>query len=259
MARPPRLTGGATLADVGGESILLAGALRALLLQISSPLVALGVREHSDFANDPLRRLHGTLRYLYTLSFGTPARIEAVLGEVRAAHRPVHSAPGSSPAYSARDPDLQLWVAATLYDTTVQLHELTFGPLDNSAAEAIYRDSARIGTALGMPADRWPADRAAFARYWSGQLTAVRPNAESRRLAQELIEGRSLPLPLRILLPTVARVTAVLLPDEARSALGISSNPLVLDRGRRTLARIIRLYRLLPRTLRTLPARRYSR
>ena len=47
------------------EAMLILGVgPRALLLQLADPAVAAGVDEHSDFREDPWRRLDGTLREL---------------------------------------------------------------------------------------------------------------------------------------------------------------------------------------------------
>ncbi|HEY8588915.1 MAG TPA: oxygenase MpaB family protein, partial [Naasia sp.] len=161
MARAPdRLTAPAGYRELVAEGVLLAGGARALLLQLAHPAIARGVAEHSGFAADPTRRLLGTLTYLYALAFGTEEEAARAVREVGRAHRGVASATEPD-AYSARDPGLQLWVTATLYDTTVQVAELTWGPLEPAVADEVYRESARIGTALGMPTGEWPADREA--------------------------------------------------------------------------------------------------
>ncbi|KAL4735026.1 hypothetical protein BDV11DRAFT_208878 [Aspergillus similis] len=49
--------------------------------------------------------------------------------------------------YHAQDPDLQLWVAATLYD---------------KRAERVYQEFAVFGTSLQVPRSKWPRDREAF-------------------------------------------------------------------------------------------------
>ncbi len=46
------------------EGVLLAGGLRALLLQLAQPAVGHGVARHSAFETDPLARLHGTLAFV---------------------------------------------------------------------------------------------------------------------------------------------------------------------------------------------------
>ncbi len=140
--------------DVAGEGILLAGGAAAILLQVADPRVAAGVARHSDFAQRPLDRLHGTLTYLYVLAYGTPEEQQRVARRVGEPHRPV---PG------ARDAELQRWVAATLYWTAARIHSLVLDPVDDE----LYAEYARIGTALGMPATLWPADRAAFDEYFA--------------------------------------------------------------------------------------------
>ena len=94
------------------EAMLLLGAgPRALLLQIAHPAVAAGVAEHSDFRADPWRRLAATLRSYLTIVYGTTAVARAEIRRLNALHRAV-----VGPGYSARDPELALWVHATLID-----------------------------------------------------------------------------------------------------------------------------------------------
>src|SRR5204863_193218 len=55
---------------VNRETVLLAGGGRALLLQVAHPLVAAGVAEHSDYREDPWRRLYRTLDVTTRIVFG---------------------------------------------------------------------------------------------------------------------------------------------------------------------------------------------
>ncbi|MDF1478329.1 oxygenase MpaB family protein [Leifsonia sp. H3M29-4] len=229
------------------EAILLAGGGAALLLQLANPAVGRGVAEHSDFANRPLDRLRGTLTYLTVTVYGTPEEARLVARRVGEAHAPVRSAD-----YDARDPELQLWVAATLYDTAVRVHELAFGALDPEAAETLLADYAVIGTALGVPRSLWPADRAAFAAYWGAAVGRLRVDEPARRVAQQLLHPVSGPWWLRSLMPTARVVTAGLLDEPLREAYGLHHDP-------RRFARFVRFargaYPHLPRRLREAPMR----
>src|SRR4051812_28898106 len=196
LHRPPL-----SYADLSAEGALLAGGGRALLLQLAHPAVALGVAEHSRFAEDPLRRLWGTLEYLYVLALGTEEEVRRIARHVGGAHRGVRGE-GQVP-YDARDPDLQLWVAATLYATTVQLAEAVHGPLPDALADELYREDAGIGTALGMPAELWPVDRAAFAGYWREQLALLDVSPTARKLAVALLRPTGGPLWMRAAMPLV--------------------------------------------------------
>jgi hypothetical protein len=141
---------------------MLAGGGCAILLQLAHPSVGRGVAEHSDFASRPYDRLIGTLTYVTAVACGTEDDIRAVHRAVGRAHAPVHGAADSeTPAYSAFDPDLQLWVTATLYWTAVRVHERVFGPLDQASADRFYREFAAVGTSLQLPPEAWPASRVA--------------------------------------------------------------------------------------------------
>ncbi len=254
---PARLS----LADVAPESFLLAGAGRAILLQIAHPAVGHGVAEHSDFAARPMKRLTATLSYIYALSNGSPADARLVRDAVNRAHAPVRSAPGAgadgSPAYDAHDPELQLWVAATLYDTAITLYERAFGPLDAGSGERVYREYALLGTALQMPEELWPRDRAAFRRYRDETVAALRVDATVRGVADALLRAENAPLWLRAGMPLARFVTIGLLPTPVREQFGFDWDAARERRLDRLLDTAAPVYRLLPAHIRRAPQRHY--
>jgi uncharacterized protein (DUF2236 family) len=242
------------LTDLGAEGVLLAGGGRAILLQLANPAVGHAVARHSNFAADPLRRLRNTLTYVYALVFGTPAQVAKVTAMVRRAHEPVRS-----DAYDAGDARLQLWVAATLYDTATLLHERIFGPLSDADADSVYREYAVVGTALGMPRELWPADRAAFRAYWNESLAELSVDDEVRAVCRQLLHPKSGPLWLRAVMPLAGLVTAGLLPPELRAAYDLPWS----DRRQRRFERFLRVVAFvvprLPRAVRRWPKDHYLR
>lgn len=220
------------LADVAAEVVLLAGGGRAILLQIANPAIGHAVARHSDFASRPLDRLKATMTYVYAVVYGTPEEVHTVRRRVNAAHVPVREAGAGQDGearYSAFDPELQLWVTATLYETATDLYQRVFGELDDASADRLYREYELIGTALQLPPGRWPADRAAFQRYWHDQLGSLAVDGESRRVARDLLYPRS-PRWLRTVMPLARLTTAGLLPPALRDAYGLPWGP---DRRRR--------------------------
>lgn len=211
------------LADIGAEGVLLAGAGRAILLQIADPAVGRGVAEHSNFAERPLDRLLSTMTYVYAVVYGNEAQIAAVRRSVNRAHAPVRSqaSAGEGDGYSAFDAHSQLWVVATLYDTAATVHEKIYGQLDDETADKVYSDYARIGTALQLPAELWPADRAAFAEYWNERLPQLTASEATLQVSRDLLYPASGPLWLRLSMPLARFLTAGLLPEHLRAGFGL--------------------------------------
>ena len=229
------------------DSTLVLGGGAAILLQLADPVVAAGVAAHSAFADDPVRRLRHTLGYVYAIMLGDAETVRRAAGYVDEAHAGV---PG------ATDPDRQLWVAATLYRVGVQVHELIRGPLPDALADELYTASGRLGTALQLPAHRWPADRAAFDRYWADAVQTLRVGDDARAVARDLLHPRHVPAWVRAGMPLGRTLTSGLLPASVREGYGLPDRP-------RSLRRAVRVARaaarITPRGLRELPSRRLLR
>ncbi len=178
------------------EAMLLLGAgPRALLLQIAHPLVAAGVADHSDFRSDPWARLSGTLRSYLRIVYGTA---EAARGEIRRLsdlHRGIRGNVTDPTArqrhgsrYSALDPDLALWVHATLVDSTIAAYDAWLEPLDREHRERYYAETLPVGRAFGIPASKLPPDLHAFEDYLERMLAPDGP-VQVGEVARELASG----------------------------------------------------------------------
>lgn len=246
------------LADIGAEGVLLAGAGRAILLQIADPAVGHGVAEHSNFAERPLDRLRATMTYVYAVVYGSEEQLAAVRRAVNRAHAPVRrEADAASAGYSAFDAQSQLWVVATLYDTAVTVYEKIHGTLDDDAADRVYREYAQIGTALQLPAELWPDDRAAFAEYWEARVQELVPDAAARRVARELLEPAGGPVLLRLSMPLARFLTAGLMPEHLRTGFGLSWGHGHARRFERTMRVLSAVYPRLPQRIRHWPKNHY--
>ena len=232
------------------EGTLILGGGRAILLQAADPVVAAAVVEHSDFANRPLERLHNTLTFVYGTMLGTPAEAALVARMTTAAHRRIPT---------ANDPERQLWVAATLYDTAVRVHERLHGTLAPADAAAVLDAYSVLGTALEVPAELWPDSPAAFERYWQDAVAALSVGDAARQVAHDLFHPTTAPLWLRAALPLAGLLTGSLLDPALRSAFGLRWTRGHDRRAALAWAVVRGLVRVLPSRLLSAPSRYYLR
>ncbi len=216
------------------------------------PGVGAGVAEHSATLSDPLLRLRGTMDYIYVAVLGTDAERQMIAQKVNRAHVPVRSE-----RYNALDPQLQLWVAATLYKGSIEIYELFNGPLDEASRDLIYQQAAIYGTTLQMKPEMWPADRAAFEQYWNKSLASFQVTEPVRDYVQQLLKGGAAPWYVKMLMPLQRFVTCALLEPVVREQFGLAWSERDEQRWQ-WLLRIIRpIYRLTPTFIRRFPSLRH--
>jgi uncharacterized protein (DUF2236 family) len=203
---------------VDAEAILLLGGGRALLMQLAHPMVAAGVAEHSGFASDPFTRLRRTLDATFTIVFGTAAQAEQTAAALRAVHDRV-----VGPGYQANDPELLMWVHATLVDTALRVHGRFLRPLHPDDAERYYLESMTIAEVLGVPLAEQPPDLGAFRAYVREMVGSLEVSDTARRLAVAILHPRMPLAPAFEPAMVLARqLTIGLLPEPLRAGYRLS-------------------------------------
>jgi uncharacterized protein (DUF2236 family) len=244
---------------VNGEAVLLLGGGRALILQVAHPKVAAGVAAFSDYRKDPWRRLYRTLDTTLTIAFGEPAASRAASERLRRVHQRVAGADDRGEPYRALDPELLLWVHATLIDTSLTIYERYVATLTPGARDAYYEEMKALGEAYSIPRDAMPADLAAFRRYYRQVLAEGLRVTETTRDVANAVLRPNVP---RVVWPAAELqrlVTVGTLPASLRDALGLEWGP-----GRERLltgsgAAIRRLLPVLPALLHRFPQAREGR
>jgi uncharacterized protein (DUF2236 family) len=215
---------------VGNSPLVpLLGGGPAVLLQVAHPLVAAGVVSHSDYQNDLWRRLVRTLRALYMIVYGSKEEAERTGEAVRAVHAHVRGLtrerlgpfPAGTP-YFASDPDLMLWVHATLVEASLAVYRRFVGRLAPDEEEAYYGEMALVARVFGLPPAVVPAKLADFRDYLDAQLAGAQicVTPPAREVAAVILEA-ALPAPLRVLVPAHRLATAALLPASVREEYGL--------------------------------------
>lgn len=247
---------------VVGMTAFLGGPANVVMQLCMAPVghgVAESMVDSGKYTLHPFKRLRTTLTYLAVAMMGTPEDRRIYRQAVNGAHRAVHSGPDSPVRYNAFDPELQLWVAACLYVGFRDSIDLLYGPRDDEFADQLYRDSIWLGTTLQVRPEMWPADRAAFAEYWTAKLPELSVDDTVRRyLVDEVIDQAPLPAALRAVFTPLSRFFTIgYLPDEFRAELGLTWT----ERDRRRFTSAMRSFgRLtgwLPQPLRLFPFNLY--
>jgi uncharacterized protein (DUF2236 family) len=218
---------------VNRENVLLLGGGRALLMQLAHPKVAAGVDEHSDFRQRPLYRLRRTVRLTMAIVFGDR---ETALTAARNVNRVHARVKGRD--YHALDPDLLLWVHATLVDSAIVTYETFVRRLSAAQREEFYEQMNTAAELLGVPRSKFPPTFADFREYVDLMIgTQLQVGQTALELSPLVVRPRVLRLPGAAFVP-LELVTTGLLPAALREQYRLP-----WGRGHR------QVYRLLTRAL----------
>ncbi|WP_394160300.1 oxygenase MpaB family protein [Galactobacter valiniphilus] len=145
----------------GGMTPIAAG-VRALLVQALHPGALAGVAEHSNYERDALGRLAGTIRWIFTVTYGSTDAARRACEHARKLHVPVRGqyagVDGEPTYYSANSPHLGLWVHCAFADAFLRAYEEHRGPVPvppdalpgESGADAYVREWAVAGELMGV-------------------------------------------------------------------------------------------------------------
>ena len=207
-------------------SLLLTSGPRALLLQVAHPSVAAGVAQHSDYQSRPWVRLLRTLAVVTSLTFADPPRSRRAAGQLRRRHAEIRGTTESGSPYQALDPDLLLWVWATLGDCLVRSHERFVRPLTETELEELYSEWKLVAYACGVPAGACPETWSDFGTYFGDMVDAELLPTDVACTVAGYVRRPPVPFPLNVVSGEIMQtITAGQLPAHLRRDLGFDWNP----------------------------------
>lgn len=249
---------------VNREGVILLGGARAVLMQIAHPLVALGVHNHSTYMTDPFGRAERTFVLGEMLTFGSSRQARQAARTINNLHKHVHGylptdagAFAHGTPYDARDPELLLWVHATLVDTLLLSYKVFFGPLTHAEEEQYYQESKAVAGLLGLSEEHMPQGIDDLKGYIREMVSSDRlaPTLQARELARQLF----FPPARRTLRPLMhlnLNITNALLPPTVREIYDLEwgkSQQLAFEISARSLRLVVPR---LPTRMRELPLTR---
>ena len=166
--------------------------------------------------------------------------------------------PAGTP-YAADDPELLLWILATLMDSASLVYGRYVARLSPSELDALWADYRVVGRLFGLADDEMPADHAEFRDYMREMLLSgdLHVTAEARELATRIVFRPPVPpaaIPLREL---VNQATIGWLPPTLRRQYRFFWDPLraaALRGGAESMKRLVVPFA--PERLRLIPQAR---
>lgn len=240
---------------------LLAGAAN-VIMQLARPGVGYGVMESrvesGRIDRHPIKRARTTFTYLAVAAQGTPEQRAAYRRAVNGAHAQVYSTDESPVSYNAFDPDLQMWVGACMYKGVRDVYEIFVGEIDDAASAQLFEEGIMLGTMLQVPREKWPADQAAFERYWDESVEKTHIDDAVRDFLWPIAAGRmrgvKIPAAIQRKLDDFnLLITGGFLPQRFRDEMKLDWDDDRQRRFDRLMKRIARVNNVLPRVIAQFP------
>jgi uncharacterized protein (DUF2236 family) len=208
---------------VHSDTSMFVGGLSAILVQMLHPLAMAGVADHSNWVQEPIRRLSRTASFITATTFGSTPVAEAVIEQVRRRHARVNGTVPDGRSYRADDPDLLRWVhtaqVSSFLAAHLRFHPAPIGPADQ---DRYFRDSAEVARRLG--ATDVPNDRKAVADYMLSMQPELAFGPQAHTALQSLqdlrLDGRTQTLGYRLFL----RAAADTIPPWAQRQLNVAGS-----------------------------------
>ena len=229
---------------VNRELVVALAGPRAVLMQIAHPLVAAGVQNHSRYREARFGRLYRTAIAAAAITFCSEDLARRAIRSIDRKHLKVrgvlHREAGVFPAgtpYDANNPELKLWVLATITDSTLLVYDMFVKPLSMAEREEFYQESLLLTKLFGIPESIVPPTYRDFQSYMDAMLggNIIQVSDSAREIADALfaptLAGKAL---------YAASVFGIgLMPSRLRQEFGIRWSP----RRERWLQRSAHLHR----------------
>ena len=152
--------------------------LRAVVLQVMHPFVAVGVLTHSNVLTNPLDRAEKTQRYVTAMLYGNWTEIERAARAVRGLHSKVKGSMdenvgvfSAASKFDAAERHAIRWVAATMPDAVQFGSEIVLGKsLNEAEKQAVIDVNLKFMKAFGLAGNDLPRDWAGYERWYNAVL-----------------------------------------------------------------------------------------
>ncbi len=206
---------------VMSDATAMVGGIRALLIQTAHPEVVAGVRDHSNYRDDPLGRLSRTTSYVTATAYGAMPEVDAAIAAVRRAHVPVEGTSERGRTYSANGPAQASWVHNVLTDSFLETYQrFSPDPLSPHDADRFVLEQTSLGARLRS--DDLPETRSDLG-MWVEQHESLGPT-DAMRDAVSFLTDPPLPSVTRIGYGALYAAAVSTIPDRIADIIGVETS-----------------------------------
>lgn len=226
---------------------LAIGGVCAVLLEFADKRIRSGVWEHSSFPTDPIGRGRRTAMAAHIGTFGPRSAADDVIERINRMHSRIRgTAPDGTP-YTALDPELLNWVAATATYGFVMAYDRFVRRLEATEIDEYFLGAIPVGRLYGAQA--LPRNLAEFEAMCEGLVDGFEPhpiNLEFLDIVRTSSSVRGVPRWLR---RDFANASISLLPANVRRVLELGETFDLSSAGARRIRGLGRLADVVPRPL----------
>jgi uncharacterized protein (DUF2236 family) len=194
------------------------GGVAAVLLEFADARIRSGVWDHSTYKADPIGRSQRTGIAALVGVYGPASAARQVIGGVNRMHAQVKGTTPTGEAYTALDPELLDWVAATAEFGFLTAYDRFVQPLSDDDKVRFFREGAVLARLYGVKqAPRSPQD---FLAMMEQRAVRFEPHAIVDEFIGIIQSGRAAPILPGFLHRALARASISILPPLVRERLG---------------------------------------
>ena len=214
---------------------LFIGGVAAVILELAEPRVRTGVREHSGFRSDPVRRLRRTGLAAMVTVYGPRSTAETMIVGIRRMHDRVRGITPHGQPYTANDPELLNWVHATAAFGFLEAYHAYVAPLSEGDRDRYYSEGVTVARLYG--ATKTAKSDAEMRRLLEAMLERLEPSPILFEFLDIMRRTPMFPRILRRAQPLLVRAAIALTPPDIRTILGLDAGIFGLGTFERLLIR----------------------
>ncbi|GAB3276423.1 oxygenase MpaB family protein [Actinocorallia lasiicapitis] len=212
---------GSAIWYVHGDVSGVLGGVSGLLLGTLNEPVTHGTNQHSDYLQDPIRRLGFTASFVMGVTYGSTPVAEKLTGTIRAMHKRVHGTMPDGRPYSATSSADIIWTGVTQAYSAARAHVRYHPkPLKGADLDRYFADYAVISEKLG--ATDVPSSRSDIADYFAMMRPRLTVSEETLHAVRFLRGAYGSDKATQLGSQLLSRAATELLPPWAKTLLGLS-------------------------------------